>query len=73
MDTVEDIKKLYPHGMCVDTSFHSDVEKGFTAATKKKLQEAGILITTTEGHDSKGNAAAERTNRKAREYQGSML
>ena len=30
-------------------------------------------MTTTEGYDSKANARAERTNRKAREYQRSLV
>ena len=49
------------------------MEKGFTAAVKKKLQEAKIRISTTAGYGSKGNSTAERTNRKAREYQRIML
>lgn len=36
METVGEVKALYPHGICVDISFHSDVEKGFTACSCKK-------------------------------------
>ena len=49
---VQDIQSLYPAGMCVTVSFHSDIESGFKAQTKKELQGAGIKMSTTEGHDS---------------------
>ena len=37
LNAIQDIKKLYPHGVAVNLAFHSDCEKGFNAKAKEVL------------------------------------
>ena len=70
---MQDVQALYPHGISAVMSFHSDMEGGPISGVKQELQGTSIKVSNTEGHDSKGNSKAERTNRKARESQRALI
>ena len=62
-ELIQDVQALYPHGITAVMSFHTDMEQGIVNGVKQELQANHIKVTNTEGHDSKGNSKAERTNR----------